>query len=298
MTLPATALNSTAAPEDFFGGDSRPGFCQEKHWLAISLALYALLALPVAICQRDYINADFIAYVTIAKKVSTDPAASISGVWSPLYSWLMVPLLRLGMADLAAGRAVLLAAGVVYVALLGRLMRRFAPPTGPGRQIFLAGMAVCAAIQGAEWSTKLLVPDILARALILAYLALILDPGLPSKPLRAMAAGLAAGLGYLAKGYMLPFAIAYLGVVWLLLGMSGGVQRGRSLLGWVRAFVLVGVGIALVAGPWIAVLSSHYGRLTFSTAGVVNHANLGPGVFKKDLLWHPPLEANFIILNP
>jgi hypothetical protein len=59
--------------------------------------------------------------------------------------------------------------------------------------------------------------------------------------------------------------------------------------------VAFSVGLAVVAGPWIAVLTSHYGKLTFSTAGPANHANMGPTAFGNDPLWNPGLVAGFIV---
>ena len=50
----------------------------------------------------------------------------------------------------------------------------------------------------------------------------------------------------------------------------------------------------MVAGPWVAVLTSHYGKLTPSTAGSANHANMSPTAYGNDPLWNPGLVADFI----
>ena len=54
------------------------------------------------------------------------------------------------------------------------------------------------------------------------------------------------------------------------------------------------LGQAIIAAPWAAVLTFHYGRVTLSTAGAANHANMGPGAFGNDPLWNPGLVADFI----
>lgn len=53
-------------------------------------------------------------------------------------------------------------------------------------------------------------------------------------------------------------------------------------------------GLALIAGPWIGILTAKYGRLTYSTAGSPNHANMSPENYDRDPLWNPGLVPDFI----
>ncbi len=277
--------------------------CQPNRLLFGALGVYGLLAIALSVCQSGYVNADFVGYSTVAHRLLAQPASSVSGYWSPLFSWCMSALFYPGLSDLVAGRVVLLLSGICYVVMIYHLALRFAPRAHPVRLVFLAGMSACAALQGALWATYLLDPDLLANAVLFSYFVLLLDTDLRSKPLRSFGAGMCAGLAYLAKGYMLPFVLVHLPVSLFLASRFGrrenetpdvnAVTRSRG--GWLRTSLLVGLGLAVVAGPWIAVLSAHYGHFTFATAGPANHANVSPENFRHDPLWNPPLESDFIL---
>jgi hypothetical protein len=263
-----------------------------------AIAVYVLLATALSVCQKGYFNADFVGYSTVAHRMLANPASSVTGYWSPLFSWCMSVFLYVGGSDLMAGRLVLLIAGFCYVILVCRFASRFAPERKSIRLVFFSAMGFCAALQGALWATYLLDPDLLANALVFSYLVLLSDTNLPRKPLRSFSAGLFAGFAYLAKGYMLPFLLIHLPVSLLILSRRGCKDsKARTGAGWLRTLLLAGLGLSLVAGPWIAVLSAHYGHVTFSTAGSANHANVSPSNFGHDPLWKPPLEPDFI-LNP
>ncbi len=157
----------------------------------------------------------------------------------------------------------------------------------------------------------LLDPDLLAAGFLFIYFALVLDPALPRQPGQAFLSGIAAGLAYLAKAYMLPFVLIHLPLsLWI--AHRGSRQAGRSIFprprnarnarppwprnnaAWLVAWLLGLAGLALVAAPWVGVLSAKYHHFTFSTAGSANHANVGPTNNGQDLLWHPGLTVDFI----
>jgi hypothetical protein len=100
---------------------------------------------------------------------------------------------------------------------------------------------------------------------------------------------------------MLPFLLLHLPLVlllsWLMPSEPRSGSRASRILAQVRGLVLFGVGLGVVAGFWIMILSQHYGHLTLSTAGPANHANVGPDCFRLDPPWNPPMEAGFIV-NP
>lgn len=59
--------------------------------------------------------------------------------------------------------------------------------------------------------------------------------------------------------------------------------KWASVSMWRKPFQ-VALGVLLVAGPWIGLLSYHYGRPTFSTIGPIQHAIMGPPDMPRD---HP-----------
>jgi len=271
--------------------------------LGWALLVYTVVASALALYQWNYFNADFIGYATVARRFLIHPAGSVTGYWSPLFSWLMLPFLYAGISDMLAGRLVLLAAGGIYITALYYLARSLAPADEAMRRLFLAGMLFCAVLEAVLWTTYLLDPDLLASALLFTYLAIIINNKFMHCRWRALAAGLCAGFAYLAKAYMLPFILVQLPMVMLFIARrnersvhtagltSSLVFFSRQLL---RSFVLILLGLMLVAVPWILILSVKYTKLTLSTAGSANHANVGPLCFGRDLLWNPPLQFDFI----
>ncbi len=283
LTLPSSSIATVppngAAPE------------APPNWqLGRALLAYAAIAAVVSWCQRGWYNSDFVAYVTVARTLLTDPGASVSGYWSPLFSWLMAPLIWLGIDDLVAGRLVLLTAGAGYIIFVHRLARALSPANALEAKLFTTVVLVCATLQAALWATHMLDPDLLGNLWLFASLSLVARG--PIDGWRAFGAGACAGLAYLGKAFMLPFLVLFLPLALWLAGRFGTPSPGGR---WWRSMPLVALGLLLTAGPWVWVLSAHYGHFTFSTAGPANHANIGPDCWGLDPLWNPPLQANYIL---
>ena len=66
--------------------------------------------------QNDYmLNTDGVAYLRIASYYAHGQThLMISGYWGPLISWLMAPLVALGVPPLATGRVVMGLSAVVF----------------------------------------------------------------------------------------------------------------------------------------------------------------------------------------
>ena len=264
--------------------------------LRAPLAVFVVFAGLISICQADYINADFVAYSTVAHRAMEWSATSVTGSWSPLFSWLMIPLLALGIPDLIAGRIVLLVSGPFYIVAVHRLARKFFPPETCINRLMIQALMTCATVQAIWFSTYLLNPDLLASAIIFWYFVAVVDGKTARNPQRSFLAGMILGMAYLAKAYMLPFGIAQL-IVSTASNLVFTRKRDASVqptLG-LTSFVSLMVGLGIVAGPWIMILTQKYDRLTFTNAGRANHANVGPAGFGKDLLWHPPLTQDYIL---
>jgi len=255
------------------------------------------LATAISLCQAGYFNADFVGYSTIAHRLLQDPRTSITGFWSPLYSWCMAPLIRFGVDDLIAGRVVLVAGGAIYLLAVCGVVCRFHGANPRRNGMITAAVMTVAVLQAVTWATCMLDPDLLADGLLFCYFSAVLDPMLPQRPFRALLVGVVAGTAYLGKAYMLPFTLVHLPATLLMrwwMSRRCGQAAAMGLRKFGTTCIVFLLGQAVVAGPWIAVLTSHYGKLTFSTAGSANHANMGPTVFGNDPLWNPGLVADFI----
>lgn len=274
----------------------KPRAC--THFTIIIIACYFSIVLGLSYIQYGYLNCDFIAYITIAHRILDGIGPHISGIWSPLFSWLMIPLISIGIDDLIAGRTVLVASGALYVYALLRLMRKLCGRNYQFTCLSYVIFGACIILQGSIWSTFLLDPDIIASALFFLYMSIVVDPISIKTNRSAITAGIVGGFAYLAKAYMLPFIAVHV-VAAISMHFYAESDRSRfdvkNAFAWFRTGAIVLGFMLLVGGPWIAALSAHYGKLVFSTAGTQNHANLGPEQFGKDPLFDPGLTPDYIV---
>jgi hypothetical protein len=265
--------------------------------IASSLACYAAIAGILSFYQRDYVSADFVAYVTIARRTIEQPSSAITTYWSSLFSWMMTPLLIVGVDDLIAGRIVLLISGLCYLSAIHRLTVIHSIENRETNHLIQVGTMTCSVIHAAIWANYLLAPDLLANAFLYSYFCLVSDRQLIEyRPASTFSAGMMAGMAYLAKAYMLPFCLLHvvLTIMFDRLTWNSHPLETRRTRTALAMLCLFGLGLGLLAGPWIACLSWKCGCLTFSTAGSANHANMSPENFRKDPLWNPGLTRDFI----
>ena len=268
-------------------------------FLRTALLGYLPLAIAVAWCQRDWINADLVSYASVAHRLLEGPASSVTGCWSPLLSWLMVPLLWLGIDDVLAARSVLIAAGACYIAAIHRLGQRLAP--NHDGAFVQAALLVCAALQAVLWSGSMVTADLVGNACLFTGMAVLAAPRTLHSAPRALLAGACFGLAYLGKAYLLTFLVPMLPVLLgLLRALANDRSRtervdGVSIAQWLRTCVLCELAMLAVAAPWIAVLTEHYGRFTFAEVGKTHHANVGPEWQGKDPMWNPPLQLHWVL---
>ena len=156
MQHPTRPKNSPTIQE--LPGKGPPPRSNARRFLVRSLVAYLAIATALSICQIGYVNADFVGYSAIAHRLLKDPRTSITGYWSPLYSWCMAPLIYLGVDDLIAGRVILMVGGVIYLlAIFGVVCRSHGADQRRNRVITIAVMTV-AVLQAATWATRMPIP--------------------------------------------------------------------------------------------------------------------------------------------
>ncbi len=264
--------------------------CQLR-WLFVAQAVLLAIAGWRNVHQ---LNPDAIAYLRIAGYYAAGQVElAVTGYWGPLLSWLMVPLLKAGVAPLLAARVVMAGAGVVFLAGSLAVFRAFRLPpvsTVVGASV-VAGYSVF-------WSVRNITPDLLMAGLVAlavsATVRLFLSPGQRTQGAAtascrrggvgrlSIVAGAWWGVAYLAKAVALPLAVL------TTLALAGLALRRRAELRRevAQRLGLLGLGAALVAGPWVGMLSLHYGKFTFSTTGPIAHALAGPGAAAR---YHPAM---------
>src|SRR5215468_761991 len=148
--------------------------------------MYGAMMVPLAFAFSSQINPDGVAYLRIAGYyLSGDLGKAVSGYWSPLYSWLLMPWLALGVPGLLATKllAVLLAlCWVVGVACLGRRYLESG--------IMRASLVVAAGMSVPGWSMEIITPDLLVAVLLTYYFWIALDPATAGRAPRAFVCGL------------------------------------------------------------------------------------------------------------
>ncbi|MCS7338958.1 MAG: hypothetical protein NZ739_12120, partial [Verrucomicrobiae bacterium] len=231
------------------------------------------------------------AYLQLAAHYARgDFGLAVSGYWSPLISWAIVPLLKLGIQPLLAARIFMIASGVVFMLGCYCLFRRFNLP-----QRYLRVGLWTAALVSVPWSAENVTPDLLLGGIIGFGVAALATPRWFMRPAAALGCGAVWGIAYLCKAVALP-----LGLLTCLAAAWFWWRRHRDAAAQVwRSFGLTLLALALVAGPWIGAISAHYGKFTVSNSAVYNHALVGPGegtrLFLLDLGFHKPPPGRITI---
>lgn len=261
---------------------------QQLRWV---FAVHAGLLGVAAWRNLHQLNPDAVAYMRIAGYYANGQTElALTGYWGPLLSWLMVPLLKLDVAPMVAARLVMAGSGGVFLAGALSVFRVFRLP----RVALLSG-AWLAAGWSVFWSVRNITPDLLMAGLVALAVSATMRLFLSCNSCGEVGAGLCPedrearreervrlltsaatagawwGLAYLAKAVALPLGLM---VAAALAAMCG---RRELWAGLALRLGLVWVFIALIAGPWIGVLSVRYGEFTFSTTGAIAHALAGPG---------------------
>lgn len=244
-------------------------FMRWAAWALPSL-LYAAVSAVAIYAARDGINPDTISYIQNARYlVEGRLADSVSGYWSPLFSWSMAPLVALGCEPVLAARLALAAWGWLIIPA-GDWLARSIGSTGGLRRVATNGSL---ALISATYTQRYFSPDTILAVCLVAYLA-IGAQGLLQARWRAVACGLLTGVGFLAKSYALPYFVVHFP---LTLAWEWWFQDRRAPISRVVLRGLQGVlAFAIVAGPWIAALSHKFGEFTVSTSARLNHSVIGP----------------------
>lgn len=232
------------------------------------LAVQAALLAVAAVTNQGRLNTDGVAYLRLAHYYAEGPLhLAVSGYWGPMLSWLIAPLLAMGLEPPAAARAIMALTALAFTGGCLALLRSLALP---GRTA-LWGTAL-AALAGVGWSVEFISPDLLVAGLICAALAAMISTRWPESPRWALLTGALWGLAYLAKAVALPLAA----VLGLMIALAWHFQTSlRPAQIW-RQLGLTWLACVLVAAPWMVALSLKYDGLTFSTSAKAAHAVVGP----------------------
>jgi hypothetical protein len=236
--------------------------------VAAAYLVQIVLATKSVWLVHERINSDAVSYIRIAQyylRGQTD--LMVSGVWGPLLSWLILPWLLLFDDPLLAAHAAVAVSAVIFLFGCFCILRAVRLPA----PVIVIGTWI-ALFLSVAWSEAVITPDLLMAGLFCCGTSLLLSGRWVTNARTALGAGVALGLGYLAKAVVLPAAAL---MIIALAGTHVAVYRS-TLRQTVHATAIFVVGFLIVAGPWIGILSYKYRRPVFSTTGPIQHAIVGP----------------------
>lgn len=250
-------------------------------WLALIATSLLLLAVS-AYHARFRLNPDGVGYISIAQQWSDGHFnAAVNDLYPPVYSWLMVPFIKLGLNSQFAAMAVNFVAGVLTLAAGLYLVRRLTKNNYGATVLFwLVSLPFLIYAIGAYITPDLLVVLWLAGLLVTAVrIEASLQAGASLKRQLGYGAvlGVIGSLGYMTKQFLIPFFVAGL-FLWFLTRWFVYHKQNRKFWrpsSWRPFFVpLVAlIVMALTSAPWVTALSAKNHRFTISTAFSYNIAN-------------------------
>jgi hypothetical protein len=249
-------------------------FTHFKHSdLIIVLIIYSTLAIISINFQYYPLGADGISYVSIAAKyVNGDWLNAINGYWSPLYSWLITPILLFGYNPITFApyvtRAVSLIAGFFTIIGLSRLSSTFNFDKSSKRILLVTSIPVIL-----FYSIYFDTPDLLVVGLLVYYFSFIFNENYSDKWTNGAICGFLGGLAFLGKTYIFLFFLVHFTFFNILYYYKGLNINKKQLK---KNFILGLVVFLAISGMWIATLSFKYDKLTIGTSTEYNHAITGP----------------------
>jgi hypothetical protein len=208
-------------------------------------------------------NPDGIGYINTAKKyLDGHFHAAINGYWSPLISWLMVPLMAAGKDGILAAKLVGVATALATILAAWRLLLHMGVNTVLR---FLVGLTLIPVTL--DFALVVTTPDLLMACCLLFYLAQLANPRYDRHWFSAPFTGLLMAVAYFAKAYALPLVVAHFAIIAITRLVHVRGNRWRTFM-QTTATVLV---LAVVAGAWMGALRWKFGYWMTGSSGSYNY---------------------------
>lgn len=203
------------------------------------------------------VDVDGVGYAAIADQYAAGHwKEAINGYWSPLHSWLVIPLLKLGIPTIAAFKSTNGLFAVIVLVLFRQLLKQQSVPV----KLHLPAL-LTAVVMLLYYAWYELAADLLLVVLLLSYFLLTGSEDFLYNRKKNAAAGVLGALCYLAKAYAFPFFLLHFILLHLLLNRKS--KEWSNLLTGLFAFFLICL-------PWIVLLYNKYGQWMTGTAGKLN----------------------------
>ncbi len=212
---------------------------------------------------------DTISYMTIARHYSLGHwAEAVNVSWSPLFSWLLAPMLAAGIPALAGARIICFFSGLLALYATALLAAQF-DLNGRLRVIVL----YMAAWMTAGFALLRSGPDLLLAAILLFYFLIVFNPGYAAVRWAGLWCGALGAVAYLTKAYGFYFFLLNFTLLNVLHWRgSGAALRPRV----VRHYVFGLAALVILSAPWIALVSARSGKPSLGSTGAWNYRLVGP----------------------
>jgi hypothetical protein len=232
-------------------------------------AVYFFLVLIAYPFYRFLVAPDAVSYIAIADHyLHGEWAEAFNSYWSPLISWLVAPLLAIGVPGLIAIKLVCILAGFGTLWYFRRVIRLL--NLSPLLELIAL---YTAAVMVTRFALVWITPDLLTATIVLYYLGIILSPDYANRSRAGLLCGIAGVIGYFSKAYNFYYFLIHFTLVSAFYWITNTDTRRTRIT---RHFVTGLIVFLLGCAPWITVLSIRTGSLTMSTAGDWNHRIVGP----------------------
>ena len=255
---------------------------QHFHSLIILTCLYIPAAIILTIIFRYQINPDGISYIAIAQKYAAgDFANAVNGLWSPLFSLLMAPFIKLGFDPQLTAKCFNFVFGYIIVITVYGLSKKlkFDP-------ISTTLVIICCTAISLSYAALWITPDLLSVMFIFFYFYIISDTAYDTKTKPAICCGLVGALAYLSKGYMFTFFAMHFFIISVIKFASASAPDHKKKI--VINLLAGTITFVLICTPWAALLTHKYDHFTLTTAGKFNLGLVAP-----DYTGRPQLKDGF-----
>ena len=233
---------------------------QARRLVFAGVLVYLVASLVVLWAGRYRMNPDIVSYIRIARHYANgDFSLAVNSWWSPFFSWLLVPGIFLGVEPLLWAKLLQIPAGLGLAGAVTRLARQIFGGRGTLVACWL-GLAASVLM-----ATGTLSPDLWHAGALSWYLVFAHRMLVQRGTALAFGVGAFGGATYLVKAFSLPFVVAH-----LVLGLVLRLCLKNGFRGWRRVtgeFAFAMLGVALVAGPWMAIIGRNDGEWLINSAG-------------------------------
>jgi len=236
-------------------------YLSKETLLIYSLLLYFLGALLFYPFLKYQINPDGIIYMNIADYYfKGDYIKAINGYWSPLISWLIIPLLWMGFNTILAVKTILILVGAGIIVQSNLLMKKIELSRKfQGILLFLIVFITLSKL-------FIITPDLLFLFFSLVLINIIFHPQYAENKYSGILIGLTGAFIYFSKGFGFSFFIASCLFIHVLFFVQLKLKRKQLIKHYAIGMII----FLCLSTIWILVMTGKFGEVTISQAGIYN----------------------------